>query len=296
MDRHVVVMMAIALFTVPLRTQGQERKPIADHVVVISIDGLRPDAIVKAAAPTLLALIKEGTYSPNAKTVRPSKTLPAHVSMLTGLDSSHHKVLHNEYKAGCVSCPTIMSIARKAGLSTAMLLSQDRFHYLVQPDSVDYLYADEPGKNTCDTTAGGIAKAFVEHWSERKFNFTFVHIKEPDAAGHSSGWMSAPYLEAVGTADTAVGVIVAAIKEAGRWERTVLIVTSDHGGSGQAHLDNTPENSTIPWICVGPRVRPGLTLARGVRIYDTAPTALALLGLPMPRIIDGRFLSEALTK
>jgi hypothetical protein len=64
---------------------------------------------------------------------------------------------------------------------------------------------------------------------------------------------------------------------------------------GTAHLDNTPENSTIPWICVGPRVRSGLVLSR-VRITDTAPTALFLLGLPGPRAVDGRILSEILAR
>jgi arylsulfatase A-like enzyme len=119
---------------------------------------------------------------------------------------------------------------------------------------------------------------------------------EPDVAGHAGGWMKEGYLKAVLSADAAVGTIVDSIKKAGLWETTALIVTSDHGGSGTAHLDNTPENSTIPWICVGPRVRAGLAIARGVRVYDTAPTALALLGLPMPRIIDGRFVSEILAK
>ncbi|MEE8135678.1 MAG: alkaline phosphatase family protein, partial [Thermodesulfobacteriota bacterium] len=40
----------------------------AKYALVITIDGLRPDAILKADAPNLKALIKEGSYTPVAKT------------------------------------------------------------------------------------------------------------------------------------------------------------------------------------------------------------------------------------
>ena len=284
-----------ALLLLPAGAQEQERKPIADHVVLISIDGLRPDAILKGPAPHMQSLIREGAYAPKARTVQPSIALPTHASMLTGLECRNHKILHNVYKPGCAACPTLMSIAKDAGLTTAMLFAKDSFLFLVRPGSLDFLYANEPGKPGCDTSANGIAKAFVDQWSDKKFKFTFVHIEEPDVVGHVNGWMSAPYLQAVVKADLAVGEIVAAIRKAGLWEKTAVIVTSGHGGSGVAHLDNTPENATIPWICVGPRVRAGTTLAR-VRICDTAPTVLALLALAPPRNVDGRFLVEILSR
>jgi len=296
MHRHGFVLMVLAFLLAPLSARSQERRAIEEHVVVISIDGLRPDAIPKAPASQMLALIKAGAYCPKARTVQPSTTLPSHASMLTGLDCPHHKVLHDEYKAGCLASPTVMSIAKEGDRTTAMFFGKDKFHYLVRPASVDFLYANEPGKATCDTTTEGIVKIFSEQWSEKKFAFTFVQIGEVDEVGHFNGWMSAPYLKAVEKADSAVGAIVDVIKKSGRWENTVLIVTSAHGGSGIAHLDNTPENSTIPWICVGPRVRPGLIITRGVRVYDTAATALALLGLPMPRVMDGKVVVEILAK
>jgi predicted AlkP superfamily pyrophosphatase or phosphodiesterase len=296
MLRHRFILMVLALPFGPLSAPSQERKSIAEHVVVISIDGLRPDAIPRAPATRMLELIKAGAFCPKARAVQPLITLPSQVSMLTGLDCPRHKVLHDEYKPGCVASPTMMSIAKEGGRSTAMFFAKDKFHYLVRAGSVDLLYANAPGKSTCDTSTEGIVKAFEEQWSDKQFSLAFVHIVEPDEVGHFNGWMSVPYLKAVEKADSAVGAIVAAIKKSGCWEKTVLIVTSAHGGSGIAHLDNTPENSTIPWICVGARVRAGLIITRGVRVYDTAATALALLGLPMPKIIDGRMVAEILTK
>lgn len=273
---------------------AQEGKPRADHVIVISIDGLRPDAIQKAPASTLLALIRQGAYCAKAQTIVPSITLPSHASMLTGLDYARHGVTHNDYKPGSVEHPTILSIAKESGRTTAMFFAKDKFHYLVRPDSVDYLYGDEPGRDTCETSAGGIGKAFGQAWAEKKYALTFVHIKEPDSAGHGAGWMSEAYLEAVRKADEGVAAIVEAVRKSGRWEKTAILVTSDHGGSGRGHGDDTPENRTIPWICVGPRVKRGLALARAIRTYDTAATALAFLGLAIPKGIDGKPVTEVL--
>ena len=87
----------------------------AKHVVIISIDGLRPDAIEEAPAPTLLRLIREGAYCPKAETIRPSITLPSHTAMLTGLDYSRHGVSWNNYRRGHIGHPTVFSVATQSG-------------------------------------------------------------------------------------------------------------------------------------------------------------------------------------
>ena len=70
------------------------------------------------------------------------------------------------------------------------------------------------------------------------------------------------------------------------------------GGSGAGHyrwLDpDKSENVTIPWICVAPGVPAGLKIERVIRTYDTAPTALSLIGLGAPEGIDGRPVEEVL--
>ena len=68
---------------------------LTPHVLVVSIDGLRPDAITTFNAPTLRRLTVEGSYTLAASTITPSKTLPSHTSMLTGLSPEQHGVLWN---------------------------------------------------------------------------------------------------------------------------------------------------------------------------------------------------------
>src|SRR5574341_2085458 len=60
--------------------------PPPPSVALLSIDGLRPDALVPGVAPNILALALRGSYTWSAQTVYPSTTLPGHASMLTGLE------------------------------------------------------------------------------------------------------------------------------------------------------------------------------------------------------------------
>src|SRR4051812_12580494 len=61
-------------------------RPVAaiDRVVIISVDGLRPDLLLWAETSRLHGLIKSSTYTFWAETAPEAYTLPCHVSMLTG--------------------------------------------------------------------------------------------------------------------------------------------------------------------------------------------------------------------
>lgn len=319
----------------------------ARRVVVVSIDGLRPDAIEEAPAANLLALIRRGAYCAKAETIRPSITLPSHTAMLSGLDFGRHGVSWNNYRPGHFGHPSVFSVTTRAGGSTAMFFAKDKFHFLAHPEAVTWHYGppapskpprledyndqnwvrrrqefyDEnerrvaagqkplpdpepnpapPGPKPPEhrTSAENIARVFEREWPKADWQMTFVHFREPDSAGHSKGWMGLEYLDAVRKADAAIGRLLDAIRAGGQADTTAIIVSADHGGSGKGHYrwmePNRPENVTIPWICAGPGVPAGLKIERVIRTYDTAPTALAFLGLGAPEGIDGRPVLEVL--
>jgi arylsulfatase A-like enzyme len=268
-------------------------------VIVISIDGLCPQAITAAPAQNLLGMLHDGTHCPEGTTIALSQTLPAHASMITGLDSPGHGVTWNEFRPGALGRESIFTWAAHAGFSTAMLFSKDKFYYLNRPGAVHWLYGParpQGGKGSPPVRARELADAFEATWPRHLFRLTFVHLGEPDAAGHRYGWMSEPYLSAVASADEAVGRILETIRRSGKGPRTAVIVTSDHGGSGTTHCGGprTSDERTIPWICVGPQVPAGGTIRRVVRVYDTAPTVLAFLGLKVPGDLEGQPVSEVL--
>jgi len=116
----------------------------------------------------------------------------------------------------------------------------------------------------------------------------FVHLGEPDFAGHLVGWGSGSYARAVRRADAAVAAVLGAADRAfGRGAYTVIL-TADHGGHGRNHGSADPRDRTIPWIAWGDGVAPGGPLPAGIRTMDTAATALWLLGLGVPAAWSGR--------
>jgi hypothetical protein len=79
----------------PTPTPAAIPLPEIKHVVIITIDGLRPDALDQADTPTLDMLRAKGAYSPSAQTVLTSITLPSHASMLSGMVPAKHGILWN---------------------------------------------------------------------------------------------------------------------------------------------------------------------------------------------------------
>jgi arylsulfatase A-like enzyme len=273
----------------PVESTGPARR-----VILISIDGLRPDAMTSAPARTLLAQLREGTHCPEAETIEHSETLPSHTSMLTGLEEHRHRVTWNDYQPGHLALPTLLSMGRKAGYSTALLCAKDKFAYLAPPEGVNWWLGPHSGGRTA--TADELAAAFEKTWPTQRYQLTFVHFGDADAAGHSSGWMSDPYLEAVRRIDRAIQTIIDTLRRSGVYESTALLFTADHGGHDRNHYTagktSRVEDRTIPWICVGPNVPKGMTLQQTVKTTDTAPTVLRFLGLKSEGPLDGTAVEE----
>jgi hypothetical protein len=266
-----------------VRERGGSAHAVTAHVVIISVDGLRPDAIVKFGATTLLRLMREGSYSLQARTVLPSTTLPSHTSMLTGLLPEAHGVTWNDDETdehGTVSVPTIFALAHAHGLQTAAIFSKSKFHELEVPGTLDYALA--PSGRIVAWPAEWAVSGVEAYLKWARPNLLFVHIADPDFAGHATGWMGYLYGQAVRRADRAVGdVLIAADSAFGRGSYTV-IVTADHGGHGRNHGSSDPQDVLIPWIAWGEGVRGGTTVGPAPRTMDTAATALWLLAVPIP--------------
>jgi len=253
------------------------------RVIVISIDGGRPDGILQAVTPTITRLWKQGASSFRAQTIFPSTTLPAHTSMLTGLSPARHGVRHNNWWPGeaTVAVETVFTLAKSRGLKTAMLVTKEKFGFLARPGSLDHFEV------VTDPAPDVIHRAATYLRSEKP-HLLFIHFTDVDLIGHLHGWMSSEYLIALQTIDEAVESLLRTLEETGLVRETLLIITSDHGGHDFTHGTTLPEDMTIPWIAVGPGVREGYEIPDQVVIYDTAATVLFFLGIPIPAHWDGR--------
>lgn len=285
-------------------TQGALGVPVAEvpdedaartrHVIVISVDGLRPDAIERFELQTLGRLAREGSNAIDARTILPSKTLPSHTSMLTGLLPEDHGITFNSVMGAeeNVSVPTIFEMARDRGLTTAAFFSKAKFRHLQRPDAYDYWQA--PGSNADNWLATRTVADAVQYLRHERPNLLFVHIGEPDYAGHTMGWMSIFYGWATRRADAGVARVLDAADDAFGPGGYTVILTADHGGHGNGHGSAAEEDVMIPWIAWGVGVAPGSRPER-VRTVDTAATALWLLGVPYPAHWEGRPVRSAFT-
>jgi arylsulfatase A-like enzyme len=255
--------------------------PAPPRVLLISVDGLRPDALERAGAVNILALAGRGVFTWTAQTVAPSTTLPGHASMLTGFEPAAHGISFDDYRADfTVPVPTVFAYAKAAGFSTAMVVGKKKFEQLRDCGGVDSFSHAGPG----DWEVAGEASARVASG----FDLTFVHFPNTDLTGHARGWLSSAYLEQVKRTDEAVGRLLAAAPPG-----TTVILTADHGGSGHSHGSPSREDSTIPWVAVGPKVARRGTLGRQVRTVDTAATVLHVLGLSLRADAPGTVVAEA---
>ena len=272
-----------------LRPRPATLRPASDvppattgRVLMVSVDGLRPDAIFHAPASNLLELACRGAYSWQAETINPSMTVPAHASMVSGYLPDEHGLFHDDLRPGYLETPTVMALARAAGKRVVMVVGKDKLVQLDPPGSTDVYvvaYSDEEVVNQAILQAGG------------GFDLMFIHLPLVDLTGHAAGWMSPPYLAQVKAADAALGRLVQAVGP-----QVTVIVSADHGGFDFVHWSGAPEDWQIPWIIAGPGIRTGHDLTTAVSTVDTAATAAAVLGLTLDVSASGQPVEEAFAR
>ena len=68
---------------------------MAEKVILILADGMRPDAMMTCGHPFVQKMKEMSTYSLSAQTVFPSVTLPCHVSLFHSVDPTRHGTTTN---------------------------------------------------------------------------------------------------------------------------------------------------------------------------------------------------------
>ena len=261
----------------------------AQHVVIVSIDGGRPDVILTSDTPNLHELAAGGAYTWWAHTIVPSITLPSHCSMLTGCEMAKHGITWNDKfraEAGYVKTSTCFEIAKAAGLGTAMFVGKEKLRHIAKPGTVDEFSVVSGGAVPISEAAGAYFKA-------NKPGILFVHYPDSDAAGHGKGWGSPAHHASIENCDKGIGILRAALKDSGVAEQTIIIVTADHGGHLLTHGTTDVRDMTIPWICYGPGIIAPGELQAPLFVCDTAATAVYALGLQPDPQWDGKPVTAA---
>ena len=253
-----------------------------DHVIVISIDGGKPSVIQKSEMPTLKRLVADGGSTFSARTIFPSKTLPSHTSMLTGVTPKIHKIDWNNWNPlkGTVKVPTVYGLLKAQGYSTALFATKTKFRQLKVKNSYDEFSLK--AKDALES-----AKLASAYFIAKKPNFLFIHLPDADVAGHASGWGSSAQMKALKNVDAAIKIVEDTVLKNTKDKKFAIIITADHGGSGINHGSASDEDTVIPWITWGNVVKKNYNITDAVSTMDTTATVLWLFDVKGPQNMQG---------
>src|SRR5687768_7936296 len=129
------------------------RAPVRPRrVLVISVDGLRPDLLLRSDTPNMHRLFRDGCYTFWARTVPQGITLPSHTSMLTGVTPRRHGIEWNRdlplFRPVYPAHPTLFELAHKAGFTTAIATGKSKFATIIKPKMLTWQSIPPPPPDT----------------------------------------------------------------------------------------------------------------------------------------------------
>jgi len=253
-----------------------------NKVILISIDGMRPDGFLNCGNPYTKELMNISSYTLSAKTVFPSVTLPCHMSMFHSVSPQRHGITTNTYTPLARPLNGLSEQISFAGRSCTMFYGWEQLRDIARPGSLTY--GEYISLSSADNTDQLLTDSAIVRIKQINPDFTFLYLGQTDVAGHDFGWMTDEYLKTVNNAVNCVKKIC----EEFRNEYTV-IVTTDHGGHDRNHGEDIPEDMTIPMFFIGDMFEKGKDLGE-ISITDIAPTIADIIGVPKAKEWEGRSL------
>lgn len=256
-------------------------------VVLISIDGMRPDGLKNCGNVYLSELEKICSYTYNANSMNPSITFPCHFSMTHSVTPQRHGILTNTYVPQVRPVTGIFEKIKSAGGVSAMFYGWEPLRDIALPGSLKFAtYINAYMQESGDTVLTKEAEKLIH---EHHPDFVFLYMVETDEkGGHDNGWMSDEYLRRISIALDNVKRIIDAFGE----EYSVIIM-ADHGGHDRSHGTSLPEDMTIPLFLYGKDFTPGENIT-GASLLDIAPTIAAVMGIESDRDWEGKSLINRL--
>ena len=294
-------------------------KPSDLNLLLITLDTTRADHIgcygyPQIKTPNIDGLAAEGILFQNATSQCPL-TLPSHSSMFTGTYPSFHGVRDNGGFYLEEDQVTLAEVARQAGWATSAFIGafvldsrwgiSQGFDYYY--DNFDFAKYKKISLDSVQREGGEVVKAFFEWFDKnapQKF-FSWIHLYDPHAPYEPpepfrtryEGQEYGLYDGEIAYADSLVGRVLEYLRGKGRLEKTVVVVVGDHGESLGEHQESAhgffiyDATVSVPLIIRIPSAElRGKKIAAQVQNIDIMPTLCELLGLPVPKAVQGQSL------
>ncbi|MDQ3069340.1 MAG: sulfatase-like hydrolase/transferase [Acidobacteriota bacterium] len=290
------------------------------NVIFITLDTTRADSLGYAGmagdpTPAIDRLAREGVIF-DAATASVPLTLPSHSTMFTGMLPPRHGVRDN---GGFILDDRHVTLAERlrdrgwktGGFVGAYVLdskwgiSQGFDTYVDNFDLRKYKRVSmgdvaRPASEVVDA-----AMPWLEQNAGNRF-FAWMHFYDPHTPyappePYKSRFEGRPYIGEIAYVDAQIARVVNWLTAKKLLDRTVIVITGDHGESLGEHGEGThglfvyEATMRVPLVIRAPGSSKGRRVAPVVRSHDLTPTILELLGIPGDAAIEGRSLVPFLT-
>lgn len=266
------------------------------HVILIGLDGWGAYSVPKAHdIPNIKNMMEHGAYTLKKRSVLESSSAINWASMFNGACTEQHGYTEwgsrtPEIPSAIVNSrgifPTIYSILyeQHPEAETACMMEWDGIKYLVDSLAISRVEVVSDYLNNLDK----LTELAVDYIKEKRPNFAAFCYDGIDHAGHESGHDTPAYYDAIARADRYVGRIVQATKDAGIFENTIFIITSDHGGKEKGHGGKTLLEMETPFIIYGKGIKEGYRITDVMMQFDVAATIAEIFHLKRPQAWRGQ--------
>ena len=288
------------------------------NLLIITIDTLRADRLgcygyKEAETPNIDRLAANGVRFENCYSSIPL-TLPSHCTIFTGREPITHNVRNNGSYFLNKSEDTFPELLKSHHYTTAAIISSWVLHSKFGLDQGFDYYDDlldikeMAGNPDVEITADVVYKKF-RHWLEMNHNqkfFSWIHFYDPHSPFQPPGeygkrFKNHPYNGEISFVDFFIGKIIEDLQVKNIIDKTLIIVTSDHGEAFGEHKEIGhgifcyEESLRVPLIFYNPPTfKKGRVVSQRTRLIDIMPTILELMQIEIPPTIKGNSFAQLL--
>ena len=245
------------------------------RVLMIGIDGVRSDALQVAFTPNLDGLISAGFFSPDALNDDITISGPGWSAIHCGVRSGKHNVVDNSFAGqNYVQYPGWLKRVEDAHpeWNTVSASQWSPINGQIVGTTADLVVNP--------SSAAEATQTVVDALTMGNPHAVFVHLDDPDYAGHAYGFSPFvfSYLDAIEAMDVLIGQMLDAMESRPNFfeEDWLVLVTTDHGGIGTVHGGNSMEERRVFVIASGESVTSQLVSRDTLAVIGVAENCLGV--------------------